>query len=116
MTPIATNEAATARWLKIGFREKVGRISDMAPAAARKTIQVGAREVDVGEVLVQERRAALAGVEEDAPSKWRSISSIVRAAIIIGPVTTSSQPTAAAHENSGIRRQARFRVRGAGSG
>ena len=38
-TPIATNEAATARWLKIGFREKVGRISDMAPAAARKTIR-----------------------------------------------------------------------------
>src|ERR687891_2253099 len=35
--PMATNEAATARWLKIGLRANVGRISEIAPAAARKT-------------------------------------------------------------------------------
>ena len=37
--PIATNEAATARWLKIGLRANVCRISEIAPAAARKMIR-----------------------------------------------------------------------------
>ena len=35
----ATNEPATARWLKIGLRAKVGRISEITPAANRKTIR-----------------------------------------------------------------------------
>ena len=38
-TPIATNEVAIARRLKIGLRAKVGRISEIVPAAARKTIR-----------------------------------------------------------------------------
>jgi hypothetical protein len=37
ITAIATNEVATARWLKIGLRAAVGRISETAPAASRKT-------------------------------------------------------------------------------
>ena len=41
------------------------------------------------------------------PSKLRSISSIVIAASITGPITSSSQePTAAAQANTGTRRQA----------
>ena len=38
-TATATNEAAIARRLKIGLRAKVGRISEIAPAAARKVIR-----------------------------------------------------------------------------
>ena len=38
-TAIATNEVETARRLKIGLRAKVGRISEIAPAAARTTIR-----------------------------------------------------------------------------
>ena len=35
----ATNEPPTARWLKIGLRANVGRISEITPAANRKTIR-----------------------------------------------------------------------------
>ena len=38
-TAIATNEAATARRLNSGLRANVGRISEIAPAAARNTIR-----------------------------------------------------------------------------
>ncbi len=37
-TPIATIEAATARWLKIGLRAIVGRTSDATPAPNRTTM------------------------------------------------------------------------------
>ena len=38
-TAIATNEVETARRLNSGLRANVGRISEIAPAAARKTIR-----------------------------------------------------------------------------
>ena len=37
-TPIAAIETATARWLKIGLRAIVGRISEITPAPNSTTI------------------------------------------------------------------------------
>ena len=58
--------AIAPRWLNRGLRANVGRTSEITPAANDQDQHVGAGEEEPGEVLVQKRGAALAGVEEDA--------------------------------------------------
>ena len=88
-TPIAASEPATASRDSSGLRGEDGQ--DLGDRAGRRQHHqhVGAGEEDPAQVLEVDRRAALAGSKK-TPSKWRSISSIVSAASIAAPATSST--------------------------